>query len=286
MSRLCLGIYGLAVLLALPQNVLAQQSCIDISSREGWQRIEFQGEFRPYISDVSGGWTVDSRSFSLVGPSGHAGADSDRLAPFDEYKYNREFNFGALLSRSANGQVVAVGQGSHMATRSMDFRINDSDGTLADNDGNLQVCFATDGVARFSDPMPAQQVTGLAAGSAEQSQSPAGSGQVSAACQAERDELDRLWPELEEWRAELNGERRRLNERRRRLEENARYLSLSVGDDPYGVAGNVRQYNIAEHEQEVREFDRDNDDYNRESAEFNREADDYNRRSAAARECR
>jgi hypothetical protein len=92
------------------------------------------------------GWSVDAAHYSPVGASGHTGADAAALRPYDQYKYDADFPFGALLMRwDGAGRVLPL-EGFEGAiempnpTQFIEFRINDSDASLGDNGGEIVLC--------------------------------------------------------------------------------------------------------------------------------------------------
>jgi len=116
-------------------------ACVFVDSRSGWQRFNLPGSFTKVIS-ITGGWTVDTKSFSLVSSSGHTGRAAEALAPFNRYKFDQKFPFGALLMGSRQGVIWVQKPGSFSGSSgAVDMRINDADNALGDNGGSLKVCF-------------------------------------------------------------------------------------------------------------------------------------------------
>lgn len=117
-------------------------TCVSVDSRRGWQRFKLPGSFTKVVS-ISGGWSVDSRSHASVGASGHSGRDAEDLAPYNQYKYDQGFPFGALLMGSGQGVLWIQNPKSFNSSPfgAVDMRINDADNALSDNGGSLQVCF-------------------------------------------------------------------------------------------------------------------------------------------------
>jgi len=84
----------------------------------------------------------------MVSYGGHEGSDAERLAPFNAYKYDQRFPFGALLMDVPEHGVVWVDNPSGWIVRRVGFpagstfrlRINDADNALGDNGGVLGVC--------------------------------------------------------------------------------------------------------------------------------------------------
>jgi hypothetical protein len=106
--------------------------CFDVSSRTGWQYFDLGGPYTR-IASVGGGWSVDARSYARVGPQGH---NEPGLEPYNQYKYDQGYPFGALFV-----WVRGVQQLPKPITRTA-IRINDADNALGDNSGVLRVCFS------------------------------------------------------------------------------------------------------------------------------------------------
>lgn len=79
-----------------PAPQQSSSACVSVDSRSGWQRFNLPGNFTR-VASVSGGWSVDTRSYSPVGSSGHTGRDAEALAPYNQYKFDQRYPFGALL---------------------------------------------------------------------------------------------------------------------------------------------------------------------------------------------
>jgi len=131
--------------------------CFTIYARLGWQRVparkldpvdlmfldkDTNALARQFGFPEVEGWSVDGARYAKVGISGHVGADGDALEPFAAFKYTQNAPFGQLLIRNADGDVwinnakrVQIG-----ASRYFDFRINDKDSGLGDNDGYILAC--------------------------------------------------------------------------------------------------------------------------------------------------
>ncbi|HEY9695953.1 MAG TPA: hypothetical protein V6D10_01590 [Trichocoleus sp.] len=116
--------------------------CFDVSSRQGWQYFDLGGPYTR-VAGVSGGWSVDARNYSRVGPRGHSEAG---LEPYNQYKYDQGMPFGALfVDVPTDGYGYVWVQGSQQLPRPITrtaMRINDADNALGDNSGVLQVCFS------------------------------------------------------------------------------------------------------------------------------------------------
>ncbi|MBD1212052.1 MAG: hypothetical protein H9534_04710 [Dolichospermum circinale Clear-D4] len=125
-----------------PPPYVQPKTCFSVDSRQGWQ--SFTANHRvASVNYIEGGWSVDARLYSSVGYKGHEGADAERLSPFNAYKSNQSFPFGALLMELPNGEVIWANNpggelGSFPANSTFRFRINDE--ALGDNGGSLKVC--------------------------------------------------------------------------------------------------------------------------------------------------
>ena len=140
-------------------------TCYEISAKRGWQTINTKGldkfkfiilgpEHREFqkkklgIARVFEGWSVDGARYSKVGTHGHLGADAEALEPYAGFKYDRRFPFGALLMRVQHKDAMTINAKARPGTSHtgdlkfdrVDFRINDSDKSLADNSGEIFIC--------------------------------------------------------------------------------------------------------------------------------------------------
>lgn len=126
-----------------PSPSPSPSACISVDSRRGgWQRFNLNGNFTK-IASIGGGWSVDSRNYSPVGAVGHTGRDADLLKPYEQYKFDQRFPFGALLMNSGNG-ILHIQDSNSLSSApfgAVDMRINDADNALGDNGGSLNVCF-------------------------------------------------------------------------------------------------------------------------------------------------
>ncbi len=115
--------------------------CFDVSSRRGWQYFDLSGPYTR-IASVSGGWSVDGRNYLPVGPRGHS---EPGLEPYNQYKYDQNFPFGALfVDIPTDGYGYVWVQGTQQLPKPITrtaIRINDSDRALGDNSGVIKVCF-------------------------------------------------------------------------------------------------------------------------------------------------
>jgi len=119
----------------------AQVKCFNVSSKQGWQYFNLRGPYNS-IASVEGNWTVDYRRYPGVGPEGH---NQPGLEPYNQYKYDQNFPFGALLVQiPTDGYGYVWVRGSQQLPKPITrtaIRINDSDIALGDNSGVLRVCF-------------------------------------------------------------------------------------------------------------------------------------------------
>lgn len=115
--------------------------CVSVDSTKGWQRFNLPGNFTK-ITSLGGGWSVDTRSYQPVNASGHGGSDAQALTPYNQYKFDQRFPFGALLMASSQGALwIQAPTSLNSPFNAVDMRINDADNALSDNGGLLQVCF-------------------------------------------------------------------------------------------------------------------------------------------------
>jgi len=128
-------------LLKQASNASSSTSCVSVNSKGGWQRFNLPGTFTK-VTSIDGDWSVDSRSYAPVGATGHSGRDAEALAPYNQYKFDQRFPFGALLMGSAQGVLWIQNPISlNSPFGAVDMRINDADNALGDNEGSLKVCF-------------------------------------------------------------------------------------------------------------------------------------------------
>lgn len=128
-------------------SLVPEQSCVSVDSRQGWQTYNSQGQQYTKITSISGGWSVDTFNYPSTGPQGHTDPDEvAQLAPYNAYKLDQNYPFGALLLNIRNYGYFNATDQSTLPTPivgEFDLRINDSDPSLVDNSGMLQVCFAS-----------------------------------------------------------------------------------------------------------------------------------------------
>lgn len=123
-------------------NSVTRPYCVDVSSRTGWTSFNLPRSFTK-VASINGGWSVDSRSYAPVGPYGHTGQDAQALSPYNQYKHDQRFPFGALLVDIPNSGYIWVKEPQTLSQSisSTQIRINDADNALGDNGGSLNVCF-------------------------------------------------------------------------------------------------------------------------------------------------
>lgn len=140
---------GLALTLVLvaATPAMAADICHQIDARSGWQAAGFPPGLVQEVRS-SGFWSV-APGLDPAGTQGHGDADEIALAAplFPDARH------GALLVRFEiagaartmdwarfHGAITQAGA-FNMNLGQIEFRINEGDGLLADNDGALTVCF-------------------------------------------------------------------------------------------------------------------------------------------------
>lgn len=118
------------------------QVVVEISATESWKQIVFDQQVSRIIS-ITGGWTVDYRNYYKVGPHGHFGSAADLLSPYNVYKFDQRFPFGALLLSVAGADVAHVSGPMEFknSVAALSLRINDGDSAFGDNQGKLVIVF-------------------------------------------------------------------------------------------------------------------------------------------------
>jgi C1A family cysteine protease len=116
--------------------------CHVVSAMEGWQQFIFSTPVNE-ITDIRDGWSVDVVNYALVGPEGHTGAAAESLSPYNGYKYDEAYPFGALLLKTPDTEHQWINSPTifYNSIFEVDMRINDKDEALGDNGGYLTVCF-------------------------------------------------------------------------------------------------------------------------------------------------
>ncbi|MFC5850923.1 serine/threonine-protein kinase [Streptomyces chlorus] len=119
-----------------------------VGSDVGWQPVEKavvrEGD-SVTVRFQEGGWSVDREQMPMTGPAGYD-AENDRLLGFAEHcKVAPEAPFGTLLTRLSGkdaAPVLAVGDAVTFQAAGdgvVELRINDDEGCLHDNEGELTV---------------------------------------------------------------------------------------------------------------------------------------------------
>ncbi|KJH69657.1 DUF4189 domain-containing protein [Aliterella atlantica] len=130
-----------------PVPRVEQKTCFSVDARQGWQSFVLPRTINSPES-IEGGWSVDARSYSTVNHLGHQGAEAERLAPYNDYKYDQRFPFGALLMSVSNRDTIWIQTTDYIVDWNTSFpvgsvvrfRINDTDAALGDNAGSLNIC--------------------------------------------------------------------------------------------------------------------------------------------------
>jgi hypothetical protein len=120
------------------------KNCRKIDARKGWQTLPGFEK----IDSFGGGWSVDAAKYPMVGPGGHTGDAARALAPYNVYKYDQKYPFGALLFLDQNGNNVPFSSSlvnnrvppNLERSGGIQVRINDADEALGDNGGALEIC--------------------------------------------------------------------------------------------------------------------------------------------------
>ncbi|WP_180900413.1 hypothetical protein [Martelella soudanensis] len=128
----------------------AATECLTVDARKGWQTMESEGGFF-FDAGWRGAWSVDAVNYDPVGPFGHSGSAAQALQPYEQYKYETSLPFGAMLVEM-NDEVMSLDSFVQLLDEEADelysaphafyaFRINDSDRSLGDNGGAIELCF-------------------------------------------------------------------------------------------------------------------------------------------------
>lgn len=115
------------------------RECVKVQARTGWQQFRLRRAVRS-VASVGGGWTVDKARYRPVRALGHTGPAAKQLAPYNSYKFDQAYPFGALLIEH-RGRAMHINAGKRLPARAklVSLRINDTG--LGDNSGFLDVCF-------------------------------------------------------------------------------------------------------------------------------------------------
>lgn len=285
-GRMRLGHIGLIGLLFSVAGVAqAQDGCVTVDATRGWQLARFANP-PVVVTNIYGSWTVD-RALATAGWGGHQGTDAARLEPFSSYKYDQDHAFGHLLVRAENGDrtfPVRLAQGGSTGTvisvEWAELRINDSDATLVDNAGSLNVCFE-----RY-DRQPTSNASATPSTSTAQSST---TGLATAdrsawmACFNESRQSDADDAALDRRRADLRSRERALERRASGLRDERNHLSYSYNSDEFGIADRARANQIRMHEERVAAYNADLRAFNADREAHNRRIEEFNTRDAAWR---
>lgn len=116
------------------------------------------------VVEGKGGWTVDRRSFALVGIAGHV-TESALHKDWGHMRAIDTLPFGRLLVRVGDGPWLDAGSGALVQTfvgGALQFSINDNGGSFADNDGAIEIQVTIAGgppMQTAPPPMPAESPT-------------------------------------------------------------------------------------------------------------------------------
>ena len=115
------------------------RECVKVIARTGWQQFRLRRAVMR-VASIAGGWTVDKARYRPVRAAGHTGSAAQQLAPYNGYKFDKAYAFGALLIEH-KGRAVHINAGRRLPARAklVSLRINDTG--LGDNSGFLDVCF-------------------------------------------------------------------------------------------------------------------------------------------------
>ena len=139
----------LAMLAATP--ALAADVCHEIDASEGWQSAVFPAGLEQDVRS-SGFWSVEP-GLDPAGTQGHGGTGGETLTDRPDTRPHPGSLHGALLVRFEIAGALqmmdwarfheAIGQAGafNMNLDLIEFRINEDDATLGDNEGALTVCF-------------------------------------------------------------------------------------------------------------------------------------------------
>lgn len=284
----CVGLFGLLGCLAgmVQAQAQPQDPCVDIHASSGWHQVDFGG-VSMQVGGIYGSWTVDP-ALDHTDWRGHQGSDAQRLAPHSAFKYDEAFASGALLIRARGGERnYAVRPSRAGSGRTIihvevaELRINDSDASLGDNEGSLQVCFEEVHDQPASAPPSASRPQVAAAPPRPQSQ-PASSRPAPVdrsawmACFNDSRQSDADRTALRRQASQLNREGDALRRRRESLQNELNHASYSYNRDPYGVVDRARanqdrrtQERIDAYRADLRALDAWFDAYDRQISAFN-----------------
>ena len=111
-----------------------------VSSKSGWHVFHFAKPVQ-YIVAIFGGWSVDKKNYTKVGPHGHFGSSARRLAPYSHYKFDTRLPFGALLLKIPGRGHRWVNGPLKLERRTTVIWLRINDRAFVDNQGTLNVSF-------------------------------------------------------------------------------------------------------------------------------------------------
>ncbi|CUH78446.1 hypothetical protein [Tropicibacter naphthalenivorans] len=144
----------IAALCLLAAPAVASEVCHPIVATQGWQTVEFPAGLVQGIRS-EGFWTVLDGTLGPAGTNGHTGTLAADLNPDNHPRIDEDAGHGALLVRiplaqervmtwkTLTGFVTNAGA-FNMNLGALHFRINEADSHLADNAGQINVCFTYD----------------------------------------------------------------------------------------------------------------------------------------------
>lgn len=141
----------LTLLACLASPVLAEDICQDVDARSGWQVMPLRSGVVQSLH-TTGFWTTEAGTLGHVGTNGHTDPETRGQLDAAPSRPVSDAARGALLVRFKVGdavqsmswaRLVAYTQASgafNMDIGQMEFRINEHDDHLADNEGQIEVC--------------------------------------------------------------------------------------------------------------------------------------------------
>jgi hypothetical protein len=129
--------FGLVFTMAPPASAYGG----GINSKAGWQTSRnYIRTGETFTVTESGSWTVDYRNFRYVGGEGYPWDEDARI--WQGCHYDQGVPYGYLLARLGDGPTIRVGAGGTFTAPNngdLQFRINDGDQCLGDNEGVIWV---------------------------------------------------------------------------------------------------------------------------------------------------
>ncbi len=123
---------------------IGTSNATSISSRAGWQQtgLLLKAGDKYYVDYRGGSWTVDYTKLTYVGPAGYS-ADLEKVIGGSPIaRLDSAAPYGSLLGKVGSGKEMLIGKGDSFTADAggyLSLRINDSDSSLADNDGAITV---------------------------------------------------------------------------------------------------------------------------------------------------